>query len=78
MYLKSKTNQTVSFPNKEKIFFSQGDKILTEISRKFSEKTLRDLFSKANLEIKKSYTDTKKYFSLISPLLFMNLSKILI
>ena len=64
MYLESTVDHSVKLPNDENLNIEKGEKILTEISRKFSEKTLRDLFSKANLEIKKSYTDTKKYFSL--------------
>ena len=64
MYLESTVDHSVKLPNDENLNIEKGEKILTEISRKFSEKTLRDLFNKANLEIKKSYTDTKKYFSL--------------
>ena len=64
MYLESTVDHSVKLPNDENLNIEKGEKILTEISRKFSEKTLRDLFSKANLEIKNSYTDNKKYFSL--------------
>ena len=64
MYLESTVNHSVKLPNDENLNIEKGEKILTEISRKFSEKTLSDLFSRANLEIKKSYTDNKKYFSL--------------
>ncbi|GIS24019.1 MAG: dimethylhistidine N-methyltransferase [Alphaproteobacteria bacterium] len=52
MYLESTVNHSVKLPNDENLNIEKGEKILTEISRKFSEKTLRDLFSKANLEIK--------------------------
>ena len=64
MYLESTVNHSVKLPNNENLNIEKGEKILTEISRKFSEKTLMDLFSRANLEIKNSYTDNKKYFSL--------------
>ena len=64
MYLESTVDHSIKLPNDENLNIEKGEKILTEISRKFSEKTLRDLFNKANLEIKKSYTDNKKYFSL--------------
>ena len=64
MYLESTVDHSVKLPNDENLNIEKGEKILTEISRKFSEKTLRDLFSKANLKLKKSYTDKKKYFSL--------------
>ena len=64
MYLESTVDHCIKLPNDENLNIEKGEKILTEISRKFSEKTLRGLFSRANLEIKKSYTDNKKYFSL--------------
>ena len=64
MYLESTVDHSVKLPNDENLNIEKGEKILTEISRKFSEKTLMDLFSRANLEIKNSYTDNKKYFSL--------------
>ena len=64
MYLESTVDHFVKLPNDENLNIGKGEKILTEISRKFSESALKDLFNKANLEIKKSYTDSKKYFSL--------------
>ena len=64
MYLESTVDHSVKLPNDESLNIGKGEKILTEISRKFSESTLKDLFKKANLEIKKNYTDSKKYFSL--------------
>ncbi len=64
MYLESTVDHSVKLPNDENLNIEKGEKILTEISRKFSEKTLRELFSRANLEIKNSFTDNKKYFSL--------------
>ena len=64
MYLESTVDHSVKLPNNENLNIGKGEKILTEISRKFSENTLKDLFNKANLHIKKSYTDSKKYFSL--------------
>ena len=64
MYLESTVDHSIKLPNNEKLNIGKGEKILTEISRKFSEDTLKNLFNKTNLEIKKSYTDNKKYFSL--------------
>ena len=64
MYLESTVDHYIKLPNNENLNIEKGEKILTEISRKFSENTLKDLFTKANLEIKRSYTDNKKYFSL--------------
>ena len=64
MYLEATVDHSIKLPNDENLNIEKGEKILTEISRKFSEKTLMDLFNRANLEIKNSYTDNKKYFSL--------------
>ena len=62
MYLESTVDHSVKLPNDENLNIEKGEKILTEISRKFSEKTLRDLFSKANLEIKKVTQILKNIF----------------
>ena len=64
MYLTSKTKQVINFPNKEKILIEQGDKLLTEISRKFNDKTIKKIFSNSSLKIRKTYFDDNKYFSL--------------
>ena len=64
MYLESTIKQSIKLPNNEDLNIRKGEKILTEISRKFSEKTLSDLFKQANLYAINSYTDEKKYFTL--------------
>lgn len=64
MYLESKKDQSVILPNDESIHIDSGEKILTEISRKFSDDTINMLFSKASLKIIKNYNDKKDYFSL--------------
>ena len=64
MYLESTVEQSIKLPNNEDLDIRKGEKILTEISRKFSEKTLNDLFHRADLKVIKSYTDEKKYFTL--------------
>ena len=64
MYLESTVLQSIRLPNNENVNIKKGEKILTEISRKFSEKTMKNLFAKSNLNLVQSYTDTKKYFSL--------------
>ena len=64
MYLESTVEHSIKLPNNEHLNIGKGEKILTEISRKFSEKTLIDLFNKSSLDIIKSYTDKKKYFSI--------------
>lgn len=64
MYLESTIEQSVKLPNNEDLNIEKGEKILTEISRKFSEETLKDLLYKSGLNIINSYTDEKKYFIL--------------
>ena len=64
MYLESTVNHSIKLPNDENLNIGKGEKILTEISRKFSDNALRGLLKKANLNVEKSYTDNKKYFSL--------------
>ena len=64
MYLESTIKQSIAFPNKENINIDEGEKILTEISRKFSDETLKMLFDQASLLPIKSYSDKKKYFTL--------------
>ncbi len=64
MYLESTVEHSIKLPNNENLNIGKGEKILTEISRKFSEKTLNNLFNKSSLDIIKSYTDKKKYFSI--------------
>ncbi len=64
MYLESTVLQSVKLPNNERLNIKKGEKILTEISRKFSEDTLKKLFIKSDLQVVQNYTDNKKYFSL--------------
>ena len=64
MYLEAVSNQSIKLPNNETINIESGERILTEISRKFNKKTLNMLFEKANLKEEKMYTDDKNYFSL--------------
>ena len=62
--MKSTIKQSIKLPNDEYINIANGEKILTEISRKFSNKTLDMLFNKASLRIVKNFTDKKNYFTL--------------
>ena len=64
MYLESIIDQNILLPNDESISINSGEKILTEISRKFSDSTINMLFSKASLKVVNNYNDKKKYFSL--------------
>ena len=64
MYLESTVLQSIKLPNNESLNIKKGEKILTEISRKFSDEILKKLFNKSDLHVAQSYTDAKKYFSL--------------
>ena len=64
MYLQAITDQNIKLPNDENISINSGEKILTEISRKFTDNTINMLFSKASLKIVNNYNDKKNYFSL--------------
>ena len=63
MYLKSNTKQEIQSQN-EKIEISSGEKILTEISRKFSDSAIIEIFEKSKLKIVKDFRDEKNYYSL--------------
>ena len=64
MYLMSKINQKIKFSDKDSVYLNKGDKILTEISRKFTDKGLRSLFKQSLLSINKEFNDEKNFFSL--------------
>lgn len=64
MYLESTIEQSVKLPNNENLNIRKGEKILTEISRKFSDESLKDLFNQSNLSVINSYHDERKYFTL--------------
>ena len=63
-FLVSKTNQNVSFNNSNvSINFTEGEKIHTEISRKYNETILADILSDTKLKIIDQFLDSKQYFS---------------
>jgi dimethylhistidine N-methyltransferase len=63
-YLESKENQNVYIGEIDAtIFFKKGEKILTEISRKYDEDVLCHLISKTNLKIQKQFRDSGDLFS---------------
>ena len=64
MYLMSKINQKIEFSDKDLVYFNKGDKILTEISRKFTDKALQSLFKQSLLRVNKKFNDKKNFFSL--------------
>ena len=63
MYLKSNTKQEIQSQN-VKIEINSGEKILTEISRKFSDSAIIEIFEKSKLKIVKDFRDEKNYYSL--------------
>ena len=65
MYLKSKKDQKISNHLKDfDINIKSGEKILTEISRKFSSNILKTIFKKAKLKIIERYKDENNFYSL--------------
>lgn len=66
MYLHSRSNQTVKFSEiDEMLHLQDGEKILTEISRKYSLNGIENLLGKAGLEIMDHFEPENEYFSLI-------------
>ena len=65
MYLKSKKEHKIQLPDNSSIQINSGEKILTEISRKFSFKVIQSLLKKSDLKIEKKFQDKKKYYTLM-------------
>ena len=63
MYLKANTKQEIISKN-EKIEINSGEKILTEISRKFSDKSIKEIFKKSSIEVVRNFKDSNNYYSL--------------
>ena len=64
MFLKATKEQSIELPNNNKVVIKTGEKILTEISRKFSINEIENIFAKSNLKIYKHYKDENNYYSL--------------
>lgn len=64
MYLISKTRQKIKLSKTIFLKLKKGDRILTEISRKFSINMIEDIINKSGLKIKKVFFDDKKFYSL--------------
>ncbi len=63
-YLKSKCHQKVEIKATGKIYkFSEGEKIHTEISRKYNDKILNQILHNTHLTIKTQFMDNRQYFS---------------
>ncbi len=66
MYLISQCAQDVSFPTLNKtINFEKGEKILTEISRKYSQSSIKKLLDKSGLKEAMHLQPANEYFSLV-------------
>ena len=63
-YLVSKAEQTVTLNGSSQIFkFSQGEKILTEISRKYDDEIINKIICNTDFQITRKLTDRKGYFA---------------
>jgi len=63
-YLVSKAEQTVTLNGSSQIFkFSQGEKILTEISRKYDDEIINKIIRNTDFQITHKLTDRKGYFA---------------
>jgi L-histidine N-alpha-methyltransferase len=63
-YIVSKVNQTVYFKSLNlTVDFQEGEKIHTEISRKYNEKILTDIISETELNISSKIMDSKGFFA---------------
>lgn len=63
-YLRSKINQKVYIKAIDEVFqFEAGEKIHTEISRKYSDHVLEKLLKDSDLVIERQFVDDRKYFA---------------
>ncbi len=66
MYLRSLTDQTIHFSAiDEELNLREGEKILTEISRKYSLSGIDNLLGQAGLEVMDHFEPSNQYFSLV-------------
>lgn len=63
-YIRSKTDQTVSLAGCEKtFFFKSGERIHTEISRKYNDDIISKIIAGTNLNIQAKFVDSNHYFA---------------
>jgi len=63
-YLVSTVEQNVSIKKIEKVYkFKKGEKILTEISRKYNDEIINEMIKNTDFKIIGKLSDSKKYFS---------------
>ena len=65
MFLESKIKHSIEFADNSNIQIEEGEKILTEISRKFSFTIISNLLEKSGLKIERKFQDNKKFYSLL-------------
>ena len=66
MYLISRAEQEINFPSLNRsIFLKKGEKILTEVSRKYSKESIKSLLKKSGLIEVKHFEPKNEYFSLV-------------
>ena len=66
MYLQSDIDQTIRFTAiDEELHIKHGEKILTEISRKYSFDGIKNLLQQAGLEMVDHFEPSNEYFSLV-------------
>jgi L-histidine N-alpha-methyltransferase len=65
MHLVALSPQTVNVPGWRAVTFDQGETIHTEISTKYDEATVRELFDKAGMQIEKWQTDERGWYALV-------------
>ncbi len=66
MYLISQSSQKIHFPTLNKtIKFEKGEKILTEVSRKYTNSSINNLLNKSGLVEARHFQPANEYFSLV-------------
>jgi len=62
-FIQSKANQEVKIKALNKTFtFKEGEKIHTEISRKYTQQIIQNIIASTDFEITQTHTDSKEYF----------------
>ena len=65
MFLKSKVKHSIEFADNSNVQIEEGERILTEISRKFSFTIIEKLLAKSGLKIERKFQDNEKFYSLL-------------
>lgn len=65
MHLAARTHQVVDVPGWRSVTFEQDETIHTEISTKYDEPTVRELFENAGMDIETWQTDERGWYALV-------------